>query len=88
MTKPTGEGVRRYPATAGYHQDISYEGTAPDLEFPCICSPACQPRCSGACGCAACSLAFAIYMDEAGFFGAEPMTVEQEAEAFARYQDV
>jgi hypothetical protein len=88
--QPTPEGLRRYPATQGHHADLSADGdiAVPDLDHPCTCTVACPPRCSGDCGCAACSLAFTIFADEAGLLGMLPMTPEQEAAAIARYQDV
>lgn len=85
---PTPEGLHRYPHTQGYHPDLSAADTAPDRESPCTCTAACSPRCAGACGCPACSLAFTIYCDEAGLLGMEPMSPEQEASAIARYQDI
>lgn len=86
--QPTVEGLRRYPETQGCHPDLSAPNDSPvgDPENPCTCNASCPPRCWGDCGCEACSLAFAIFADEAGFLGIAPMSEEQEAEAIARYQ--
>jgi hypothetical protein len=86
--EPTSEGLHRYPHTQGYHSDLSAADTQPDRDQPRTCTASCAPRCSGACGCPACSLAFTIFCDEAGLLGMEPMSPEQEAVAIARYQDI
>jgi hypothetical protein len=67
-TKPTAEGLRRYPETQGYHPDRSQEGAHPDLELPCTCEKTCASRCAGECGCSACEMQFQEFADEAGFF--------------------
>lgn len=88
MSVPTAEGLRRYPTTLGYHHDIAADEDVvlPDHFNPCTCTPACPPRCYGACGCLACALTFTIFADECGYMGEQPMTPEAEAEAIARYQ--
>jgi hypothetical protein len=44
---PTPEGMRRYPYTTGYYEDL-----------PCICMPSCARPCTGTCGCEACIAAY------------------------------
>ena len=86
MTTPTAEGLRRYPETLGYHHDISRDGAVPDTDNPCSCRPACPPRCTGGCGCPACSLTFTIFADEAGYLSEEAWTPQQEAKVVAAFQ--
>jgi hypothetical protein len=86
MSKPTEEGRRRYPHTAGFHADISSDLLMPDITSPCTCTPTCPARCAGQCGCEACSLAFSIFTDESGLAGPYPVSAEQEAEAIALYE--
>lgn len=88
MNTPTAEGLRRYPHTTGFQPDIFVSQMAPDLTRPCCCSSACAPRCSGTRRCDACSLAFNIFVDEAGYLSVDPMTAGEEAEAIARYEGV
>lgn len=87
MTQPTQEGLRRYPQTRGYHPDLSSEIPVPDHDSPCTCEPTCPARCSGECGCEACSLAYTIFCDEAGFFGSDGPTVTEE-EALRVYRAI
>ena len=83
-TTPTEEGLRRYPATGGYHGDLSAkEDNVPDLDSPCTCAPACLRPCAGECGCEACSLRFAIFCDVAGISG--PSGLDEEV-ALKRYR--
>ncbi len=86
MSKPTEEGRRRYPLTAGFHADISSDVLSPDMTSPCTCTPTCRARCAGQCGCDACSLAFSIFADELGLSGPYPVSEERQAEALAFYE--
>lgn len=79
MTKPTPEGLRRYPLTQGYAHDVSKLGPNPDFDLPCTCTPACATRCAGECGCNACGMQFTVFADEAGFFQADGQLDEEGA---------
>lgn len=78
-TTPTLVGQRRYPATGGY-----YDAGDGDPQ-PCTCTDECAGRCSGSCGCPACSLAFVEFCDVAGLYSNAGMTVSEE-EAVRLYQ--
>lgn len=78
-TRPTSEGLRRYPAAGGF-----YDVGDSDPQ-PCTCSETCPPRCSGTCGCGACALAFAEFCDVAGLYSMQGLTVtDEEAERLYR----
>lgn len=79
MTKPTLEGLRRYPSGDGYF-DVGN-----DDPQPCTCTATCAPRCAGTCGCAACDLSFVAFCDVAGLVGSSGFTVPED-EAVRRYQ--
>lgn len=83
MTAPTTEGIRRYPHTGGFYPDIGREGAHADHELPCTCEATCEVRCTGACGCAACEVAFLVYCDVAGFLGpGDSLDVEAATRAY------
>jgi hypothetical protein len=85
IQQPTDEGRRRYPATAGYHPDVSSDALHPDPHYPCTCIATCHARCGGECGCAACSLDFSIFCDVAGLHSATDLSVS-ETEALHAYR--
>jgi len=72
--EPTEEGKLRYRAyvdnevdppvhyAAGYNHSFM-------PPIPCTCTPACQPRCAGECGCDACKMVFAEYANMCGWYG-------------------
>jgi hypothetical protein len=76
MTRPTAEGLRRYPHSGGYFAVV--EGD----DHPCTCTPTCEPRCAGECGCEACSLAFEDFCDYASTALPEGATAEQLLRAY------
>lgn len=66
VPEPTAEGLRRYPRTEGYFPELPAIEMQPNLERPCTCTPACQSRCGGECGCPACHLQFSVWREERG----------------------
>lgn len=76
---PTAEGRRRYPSTDGYNQAV-----VPPV--PCVCTPSCAWPCLGECGCSCCSVTYAIWADDAGFSGPEPLSKEEIEEAESAYR--
>lgn len=51
-TKPTAEGVKRYPQH-GFTEDGYYIADSGE-HIPCTCAAACREECEGECGCEAC----------------------------------
>ncbi len=81
MSKPTAEGLKRYPETAGYNVDLA-------SPIPCVCNPACGLRCAGECGCEACSVQFTKFCEASGRLSALVPTLEAEEEALNAYRHV
>jgi hypothetical protein len=77
--KPSAEGLKRYPYTAGYNVDTV-------VAVPCQCKPSCKPRCAGECGCEACTIQFATFFAMTGIGDVMP-TPEGEQVALARYRN-
>lgn len=92
-TEPTEEGKLRYPGytdndvdppeqyAAGYNHSFM-------PPVPCTCTPTCQSRCAGECGCQACRLAFSEYANMRGWYGPKDNPqgppLEQQLEEFRR----
>jgi hypothetical protein len=81
MSEPTAEGLRRYPGTAGYNVDLA-------SPIPCVCTPACEVRCAGECGCEACSVQFRTFCEVSGRPGGLVPTSKAEEEALDAYRRV
>jgi hypothetical protein len=76
---PTDEGRARYPDTDGFYPDLSVkEDNQPDSDLPCTCSPSCNKRCAGECGCAACTVAFHVFYDDMPYVFLSDGTVDEE----------
>jgi hypothetical protein len=83
--QPTDEGVRRYPTTDGYHRSMRIEGEVPDHDYPCTCTPLCEKRCAGECGCDACGLAFHVFCEDLPLI--TPEGCFDEARGLRAYRD-
>ena len=57
---PTDEGKRRYPPTGIYTG--GFDETNRDMWRVCTCTVQCPDPCTGACGCAACTMAYNDYL--------------------------
>ncbi len=81
MSEPTAEGLKRYPATAGYNVDLA-------SSIPCVCTSTCLVRCAGECGCEACSVQFTTFCETSGRLSALVSTSNAEEEALDAYRRV
>ncbi|AHX13405.1 hypothetical protein CH75_09425 [Dyella jiangningensis] len=91
--RPTEEGKLRYPGYTDndvdppehYAAGFNHSFNPP---IPCTCTPTCQARCAGECGCAACRMAFADYANMRGWFWpkGEPQepALDQQLEEYRR----
>lgn len=81
MSKPTAEGLKHYPETAGYNVDLA-------SPIPCVCTPACAVRCAGECGCEACAVQFKTFCEASGRLSELVPTSKAEEEALDAYRRV